>query len=705
MMKGFQWCPHCGEPHALWTLSCPSSGKPLVAALGRPTGGLPRDTVIGQKYRLRTWIGEESVSLLYHARHVDFGRRVVVKHVRADAVTPEDCIAEALEMEREARVAAMVDHANVAAVTDFGRLPKHEAFLVRERSSSTTLAAALRVAGALEPEDARDLLAQILSGLDALHGAGIIHRDLGSHTIFMNSRAGCRHLPKIGGLGRCIGPGMPAPKDGSIGAHYASPELIRNDAIDHRSDIFSCGVLLFEMLTGRRPFEASTPGQVRESILNDAPPAVSDLVPRLGPIWSDVLARALHKDPAQRPQTALEMLGWLPAHEPPSTRLRSLPVDADNDRTSHAALPVAAPLAAQANRASGVKGATALTTATRPSAWASAGHAAHAATQQTDEAPVSSAPMSRRGSDGGSKCDPYIGRQVAGRYAIESLLGSGSAGAVYKATHLGLRRPVAVKLLHDWNRASAQLVGRFKAEALAASKLDHPSLTRVLDCGEEGGTLYLVMEYVQGRTLEAVLAAQGRFASDRAVRVALQVLSALAVAHDAGIIHRDIKPENIMLLDGHDEEGRACDLVKVCDFGIAKLYDAGGAQELTRAGLILGSPVYMAPEQIRSERCDARTDIYGTGVTLFEMLTGAVPYDASDIRSLFNKKLSEPPLRPSSFLPEMDPLLEDIILHAIEPSAQARHASALQLRGELAEALKQLNPPASGKAFSIWPEA
>lgn len=665
-MKGFLWCPHCGLPHALSTLSCPQTGASLAAGPRHRARGVPRETIIASRYKVCAWIGEESVALLYDAQQIELGRHVVLKHVRDDGVAREDRHAEALEMEHEARAAGMIEHPNVAIVLDFGRPADGEAFLVREASSRTKLSATLRASGALSAEDAGDILAQILSGLDAVDGVGMVHCDLGSHNVSMVQRAGCRPLARIAGLGRCSTAASSTPTEVRSAVHYSSPELLRGAEVDHRSDLFSCGVLLFEMLAGRRPFEAPTHAQVRAAILSDErPPSLAKLGSHLNGAWIEVLETALHKDPARRFQHALEFQAALPSQAVPSRRMNKLAADAEITQRGLAATSVA------------------------------------------DVSPDSEAPRSRANFNGESKCDGYIGRQLANRYDIESLLGSGSAGAVYKATHIGLRRTVAVKVLHDWNRASEQVVGRFKAEALAASKLDHPNVTRILDCGEEAdGTLYLVMEYVEGRTLEAELAARGRFSQERAVSVTLQILGALCIAHNAGIIHRDVKPENIMLQESHDEDGRVCELAKVCDFGIAKLYDRGlGAQELTTQGLILGSPVYMAPEQIRAEACDERTDTYGAGVTLFEMLTGRLPYEAETMAELFARKLHQPPSRPSTFV-DVDPLLEDIVLRALEPDARHRHRSASELRSELAEVFRQLRTPPSRKGtVSVFPDS
>jgi serine/threonine-protein kinase len=326
---------------------------------------------------------------------------------------------------------------------------------------------------------------------------------------------------------------------------------------------------------------------------------------------------------------------------------------------------------------------------------------------ETEHVPPTAPARGRTGVNGPSKCDPYIGRRLANKYELESLLGSGSAGAVYRATHLGLRRPVAVKVLHERHRRSPQTVGRFKAEALLASRLDHPNVMRVLDSGQEpDGTLYLVMEFVEGKTLGALIAEQVRLSPDRAVNIAIQIASALVVAHAAGIVHRDVKPENIIVLEDRDDAGRSSDRAKVGDFGIAKIFDRdAGAADLTGVGVILGSPVYIAPEQIRGRPCDERTDIYAVAVTLFEMLTGRLPHEGDNVTELFKAKLNAAPTRLSTFLPNVDALLEDIVMRALESDPELRHASASELRTELIEALKELqSAPLSTNAVSIWPE-
>jgi tRNA A-37 threonylcarbamoyl transferase component Bud32 len=292
------------------------------------------------------------------------------------------------------------------------------------------------------------------------------------------------------------------------------------------------------------------------------------------------------------------------------------------------------------------------------------------------------------------RADPRIGRTVGNRYRIDALLGSGAAAAVYKAMHLDLQRQVAVKILHAQNQSDPQFVGRFKAEALAASKLEHLNVARVLDFGQDdSGELYLVMELLLGQSMEALLAGSGRLPPRRAVDIAIQACRALAFAHEEGIIHRDVKPENIMVLARRDDDGALHDLVKVCDFGLAKLRDPDPEQgELTVAGMLCGSPAYMSPEQATGEQLDPRTDVYSLGVTLFESLTGAMPHDAPSLAELFLKKMSVAPRLVSELTPGIHPALDELVKSTLATDPADRPANARALLAALRSVANALPP-------------
>jgi serine/threonine-protein kinase len=319
-----------------------------------------------------------------------------------------------------------------------------------------------------------------------------------------------------------------------------------------------------------------------------------------------------------------------------------------------------------------------------------------------DEAPTAERPKSAvaaavtNGADvpiaHGRADDPALGRRIAeGKYVIESLIGAGAAGAVYRATHRELRRTVAIKLLHPHYQQDPQFMTSFRGEALAASQLDHPNVMRVLDFGQEpDGLVYIVMEYLSGHTLQSLLDEERRLPTERAVEVMIQVCAALSVAHDHGIIHRDIKPDNIMLVPSRNDEGRTFELVKVCDFGIAALQNprAEDADLVAEEHVIAGTPEYMSPEQARGIETDARSDVYACGICLYELVTGRPPFIGEHPGEILIKQLEDIPKPPSQVVKGLDPILEEIILRAIQKDPSKRHQSAREMRVELKELIE-----------------
>jgi serine/threonine-protein kinase len=300
--------------------------------------------------------------------------------------------------------------------------------------------------------------------------------------------------------------------------------------------------------------------------------------------------------------------------------------------------------------------------------------------------------------------ESLAGRVLAGRFAIESLIGSGAMGAVYRARHVGLDKLVAVKVLHRDAASNPTFSERLRREAKAASRLDHPNSVRVIDFGQEpDGLLYIAMELLDGVDLQSLLELEGPLAEGRIVSLLSQVLAALDAAHKLGIVHRDLKPANIMIVRGVDEEGQPREMVKVCDFGIAKTPDAtqtsGEAASLTTEGILLGTPSYMSPEQCRGEALDPRADIYSLGIVLYELLVGAVPFLADNVLDVLVKQVSEEPVPPSHRRPGISAHLEHVCLTAMSKKRDKRYASALEMRTALREApgldLRALGP-ASG---------
>ncbi|MEZ4436338.1 MAG: serine/threonine-protein kinase [bacterium] len=283
--------------------------------------------------------------------------------------------------------------------------------------------------------------------------------------------------------------------------------------------------------------------------------------------------------------------------------------------------------------------------------------------------------------------DPLVGRVLGGRYRLEELIGRGGFGAVYRAQQLALDRRVAIKINIHVHRPS--LAARFRREAQVMAKLRHPGCVTLLDYGEEAdGLIYMVQEYVEGRSLKDVLDAEGYLETGRAIVVVSGILSALAAAHRVGIIHRDIKPSNVMLSTSHGDEE-----VRVLDFGIAKIFDDDeDLTRLTESGRVIGTPAYMAPEQIRSLEVSPRTDIYAVGVLLFHLLTGRKPFVGSSVFDVYRHHLETPPPTASG---QLVPSLSTLIDRAMAKDPGDRFESAAAMREALRRATINLDRTAT----------
>ena len=278
--------------------------------------------------------------------------------------------------------------------------------------------------------------------------------------------------------------------------------------------------------------------------------------------------------------------------------------------------------------------------------------------------------------------DALLGTTVAGRFKVEELIGQGGMGKVYRARHLALDRVVCLKMLKPALLQDPTLVGRFEREAKAASRLNHPNGIQVLDFGrvENDGTLFIVMEYVQGKDLRIVLRDEWPLPEERLCKIMAQVLSALAEAHAHNVIHRDLKPENIMVEQRRDQP----DFVKVLDFGIAKIMDAD-VPGLTRNDAVCGTPQYMAPEQATGSALDNRCDLYSVGVILYQMATGYLPFDGENSMEVLTKHVNDPPVPPRQRHPgaPISEAMESLILRALEKDPKLRPQTADEFQGLL----------------------
>src|SRR6266446_10693131 len=291
-----------------------------------------------------------------------------------------------------------------------------------------------------------------------------------------------------------------------------------------------------------------------------------------------------------------------------------------------------------------------------------------------------------------------VGTVLDGQYQIEGILGKGGMGAVYRARHILLGDRVAIKLLPPEMRSNTEWLRRFQREGQAARRFRHPNAVTVYDLRTSAdGTIYLVMEYVEGNTLDAEMRKRGKFSPADAVAVLDPIMGVLNAAHAMGVVHRDLKPENIMI--GRASTGGES-VVKLLDLGIAKLREVAGAEKtgntnLTIAGQMLGTPYYMSPEQWGelprdgNSEIDGRADIYSLGLVFYEMIAGRRPYSAKTLLELRKDHVSVTPRRLDEIVPGVPRKFSDVIARAMAKDRADRPATAGELAAELKAALPE----------------
>ncbi|MCA9626587.1 MAG: protein kinase [Myxococcales bacterium] len=291
-----------------------------------------------------------------------------------------------------------------------------------------------------------------------------------------------------------------------------------------------------------------------------------------------------------------------------------------------------------------------------------------------------SAPARREGAHAEKIADPLLGMVIADRYRIVSPIGRGGMGVVYKVEHVRIGKLMALKLLTGELTSDSELVGRFKREALMVSKLSHPNTVQVFDFGTSDGLTYLAMEYLDGRDLGRLIEDSGRLDPNRVARLTIQICSSLAEAHGQGMIHRDLKPENIIVLQTREGE-----IVKVLDFGLAKLRESSEMLEVTSRGAIVGTPYYMSPEQVRGEAVDQRSDVYSLGALMYKALTGKPVFDAATPVGVLTKHLTDDAQAPSHRFPELSipDGMNRIVMRLLSKDPALRFQSVTDLQAAL----------------------
>jgi len=290
---------------------------------------------------------------------------------------------------------------------------------------------------------------------------------------------------------------------------------------------------------------------------------------------------------------------------------------------------------------------------------------------------------------------------ISDRYELGDRLGSGGMSTVYRATDGVLERTVAVKVLAEHLSDDEKFVARFRREALAVAKLIPPNIVQVYDTGVDAGRHFIVMEYVEGKSIAQLLQTKGRLGADAGVEIGVQACAGLEYAHRQGIIHRDVKPGNLMVIGGPagrlrrdtsaHEPPTGEMTVKLTDFGIAR---ASAQTRLTQVGSVVGTAAYLAPEQARGDEATPAADVYALGVVLYQLLTGRLPWEGSTLAELAIRRENERPLPPTSYDPEVPETLSRAVLRSLEGDVGARYSSARELSRALQAGLRGEEPPA-----------
>ena len=617
-------------------------------------------TVIADKYRVIRSLGSGGFSEVFEVEHLHLaGQRLALKlldsRLARDPQRKERFV-------REVRVALKLVHPNIVTIRDFAATDE-VTYYTMDLVAGKPLSTVLKELGAVESERALKWTRQVLSALEVAHELGIVHRDVKPDNVILELHSGGREVCKLLDFGIAkvlMEESHLTVSEGIIGTlEYISPEQASGQALDHRSDLYSVGAMLYHLLSGRPPFLSETPqGYILQHAMS-APPPFSESAPgrSIPSEVESIVMKALEKEPEKRFQNATEMIEAVDS--------------------------ALGPYATEAAGRSGLR-----RSGSRAGGADRAIASAETVTGKADEIEARS-----RGMIEWSR--PLEG-QLIEKYRIQKVLGEGAFGVVCLAEHTMMGRRVALKLLRPDMGADRSFLQRFRREAQIASSLDHPAITTIFDYGEVAGTCFIAMEFLEGETLASKLKREGPQPLARAWELLAPVFSALEVAHARGVVHRDLKPANIMVL----RDGR----VKVLDYGIAKTV-RGGGPALTRIGTVLGTPLYISPEQAAgASELDARADLYAMGVILFEVLTGRPPFTRKGTAELLRAHIAERPprlgeARPGEHFPEA---LEAIVARLLAKRPEERYKDARSVAASLAEvcgahvAGATARPPARG---------
>jgi len=623
---------------------------------------LADDPLAGLPYRAIRLLGAGGMGEVFLAEHRQLATPCVVKlqHAR---LAHDPSIADRIRLEADSL--ARLHHPNVVSIIGSGQTLDERPFIVMEYLRGQTMADELAARGQLPLLEALSYACQLLRGLSAAHAAGIVHRDIKPDNLFLcDGPRGDRVLKLLDFGVACTMPealpftpnplAVPTANGTVVGAlRYVSPEGALARRVDHRADLYSAALVLYFTLAGRGPFDHIQSALLLLSAhVAEEPEPPSRFSKAVVPAELDhAVLRALRKAPEERFQSAdelrqeLERIMTQLRRAPDSSEIRPLPEAAQRDPDS-----------------SGARMRTSRTVEPYDAAL--------------DQGPL------------------RIGARFLDKYEIRQQIGRGGQAWVYHGQHIFTAREVAIKIIHSPRGITRETLERGRSEARALGKLDHPNIVVMHDAGvTDDGSFYIVMELLRGRSLRAALKAHGHFGVEEVLRLATQVAEAVQMAHEFNVVHRDLTPDNIFLT----RDNR----VKVLDFGIAKVLNEIGFT--THKDIVMGSVLYMSPEQVQGLALTPRSDICALGLMMFEMLLGKHPsllLFERDLRARHEPcrrpTLAEvPPIqmyRTPPLLSELDPNipreLSQLVDRAIAKNAEDRFATMRDFVSEMRACLE-----------------
>ncbi|HXG66676.1 MAG TPA: protein kinase [Blastocatellia bacterium] len=472
--------------------------------------------------------------------------------------------------------------------------------------------------------------------------------------------------------------------------NYLSPEAAQRQPTDAASDVYSVAAILYEMLTGRPPFKASSPAALVVKQLLERPRPPKDLRAEVPAKLQEVILRALEKEPAARQQSLAQLKQELAsALSQPEPASPALPPTAPNqvsqapEQASPILVPGEIPLLACPQCANPIPPGTAYC----------------AVCGAAIPVPKTIVMSSERAAGGpasevkGQQDDPTIGRVLAGRYRLVAKRGQGTTGAIYKAEDTRfMNRPVAVKIYNLNLTDDPSAISRLDREARVAARLSHPNAVAIYDFGEaEDGVPFVVTEYIEGQSLAAVAKREKVLALDRVVRITGQIADVLNAAHSLGMIHRDLNLNDVMVY----RDKNNVEWVKVIDFGLSSVVRG---REVAASG---PPPPFMSPEQLAGEPVDARSDLYSLAAIVYRLLTGILPFGGKDRQEQITKRLTETPRPMSLARPDLTvPLaVERVIMKALARNPDERHPSILEFARDFEGAYLSVYGTVTGQAY------